>query len=295
MMFSTTMESALDVSKKRSQTAETWKRLQKNKLAVAGMIILLMIILVAIFAEQIAPYSYEQQDYSSTFQGPSTAHWFGTDNFGRDIFSRVIFGTRTSLQIGFISLAFGAFLGCILGAVAGYFGGAIDTAIMRFTDILMSIPRTVLAIAIATTLGTGLTNAVIAVAISSIPNFARVVRASTLTVKDQEYVEAARCIGAKSPHIIAQHIFPNVLAPIIVQATLGVGTSIILAAALSFLGLGVQPPTPEWGSMLSAARTHMRDYPYMVAFPGLAIMVTVLALNLFGDGLRDALDPKLKK
>ena len=181
------------------------------------------------------------------------------------------------------------------GAISGYFGGITDTIIMRFTDVLMAIPRTVLAIAIATTLGAGLTNAVIAVAISSIPNFARVVRASTLTVKDQEYVEAAKCIGAKSPHIIWKHIFPNVLAPIIVQATLGVGTAIILAAALSFLGLGVQPPVPEWGSMLSAARTYMRDYWYMVAFPGLAILVTVLALNLFGDGLRDALDPKLKK
>ncbi|HWS29915.1 MAG TPA: nickel transporter permease [Clostridia bacterium] len=281
--------------KKRSQVGETWKRLRNNKLAVIGMAILLLIVIMAIFAEYLSPYPYDEQDYSATFQGPSAEHWFGTDNYGRDIFSRVIFGTRTSLQIGFISLAFGALIGCILGAIAGYFGGAVDTIIMRFNDILMSIPRTVLAIAIATTLGAGLTNAVIAVAISSIPNFARVVRASTLTVKDQEYVEAARCIGAKSPHIIAQHIFPNVLAPIIVQATLGVGTSIILAAALSFLGLGVQPPTPEWGSMLSAARTYMRDYPYMVAFPGLAIMVTVLALNLFGDGLRDALDPKLKK
>lgn len=281
--------------KKRSQLQETWKRLKKNRLAVVGMIILALIIFMAIFAEWIAPYPYDEQNYSNTFCFPCLAHPMGTDNYGRDILSRVIFGTRTSLQIGFIALLGGAAVGSVLGAVSGYFGGVVDTVIMRFTDILMAIPRTVLAIAIATTLGAGLTNAVIAVAISSIPNFARVVRASTLTVKDQEYVEAAKCLGAKSPRIIFTHIFPNVLAPIIVQATLGVGTAIILAAALSFLGLGVQPPMPEWGSMLSAARTYMRDYWYMVAFPGLAIMVTVLALNLFGDGLRDALDPKLKK
>ena len=194
-----------------------------------------------------------------------------------------------------ISLLGGALVGCLLGAIAGYFGGVVDTVIMRFNDILMAIPRIVLAISIASALGPGLTNAMIAVAISSVPNFARIVRASTLTIKDQEYIEAAHCIEAKNSRIIFCHIFPNVLAPIIVQATLGVGTAIILAASLSFLGLGVQPPTPEWGSMLSAARTYMRDYPYMVIFPGLAIMVTVLALNLFGDGLRDALDPKLKK
>ena len=281
--------------KKRSQASETWKRLRKNRLAVIGLIILLFIFVLAIFAEQIAPYYYDYQDYSATYQTPNAQHLFGTDNFGRDILSRVIYGTRVSLQIGFISLLGGALVGCILGAISGYFGGIVDTIIMRFNDILMAIPRIVLAISIASALGPGLTNAMIAVAVSSIPNFARVVRASTLTIKDQEYVEASRCIGAKNSHIIVKHVFPNVLAPIIVQATLGIGTAIILAASLSFLGLGVEPPTPEWGSMLSAARPYRRDYPHMVIFPGLAIMVTVLALNLFGDGLRDALDPKLKK
>ncbi|MCD8223589.1 MAG: ABC transporter permease [Clostridiales bacterium] len=281
--------------KKHSQLREIWRRLKKNRLAVFGLCVLILLVFLAVFADVIAPYGYDEQNYAETLQFPSWKHWMGTDNFGRDILSRVIYGTRISLQIGFISLTGGALVGCILGAVAGFFGGAVDTVIMRFTDILMSIPRTVLAIAIATTLGPGLTNAMIAVAISSVPNFARVVRASTLTVKDQEFVEAARSIGASNARIIFRYIFPNVMAPIIVQATLGVGTAIILAASLSFLGLGIQPPTPEWGAMLSAARTYMRDYWYMVTFPGLAIMLTVLALNLFGDGLRDALDPKLKK
>ena len=286
---------AAQVPKKRSQLKEVWKRLAKNRLAVVGLVVLLLIIFLAIFAETIAPFNYAYQNHDATFQTPNRTHLFGTDSFGRDILSRVIFGTRSSLQIGFISLVVGAAIGCLLGAIAGFFGGWIDMLIMRFNDILMTIPRIVLAIAIASALGTGLTNAILALSISSIPNFVRVVHASTMTIKDQEYVEAARCIGAKNPRIIRRYVFPNVLAPIIVQATLGVGTTIILAAALSFLGLGIQPPTPEWGAMLSAARLHMRDFPHMVLFPGLAIMITVLALNWFGDGLRDALDPKLKK
>lgn len=280
--------------KRRGQGKDIWRRLCKNRLAVFGMIILVGLVLLAIFADVIAPYPYDLQNYSEAFEFPSWRHPFGTDNYGRDILSRVIYGARISLQIGFISLSGGALMGCILGAVAGFFGGWLDTLIMRFNDILMSIPKTILAIAIATTLGPGLVNAMIAVSISSIPTFARVVRASTLTVKEQEFVEAARAIGASNARIIFRHIFPNVLAPIIVQSTLGVGTSIVLAASLSFLGLGIQPPTPEWGAMLSAARGFIRDQWYMVFFPGLAIMLTVFALNVFGDGLRDALDPKLK-
>jgi peptide/nickel transport system permease protein len=283
------------ISKKHSQLRDIWRRLCRSKLAMWGLAMLALLVLLAIFADFIAPYPYELQDYSSVSQFPTFKHPMGTDNFGRDIMSRVIYGARISLLIGFISLFFGALSGSILGAISGFFGGITDTIIMRLTDILMSIPRTIFAIAIATTLGPGLANAMIAVAVSSIPNFARVVRASTLTVKDQEYIEAARAIGCSSGRIIARYIFPNVMAPIIVQATLGVGTSIILAASLSFLGLGIQPPTPEWGAMLSSARTFIRDQWYMVAFPGLAIMITVLSLNLFGDGLRDALDPKLKK
>lgn len=282
-------------AKKSSQWRDVWRRLRKNRMAMFGLCVLVLLVFLAIFADVVAPYGYDEQNYSQMLELPSWQHIMGTDNYGRDIFSRIVYGTRISLLIGFISLAISTVVGSILGACAGYFGGASDTIIMRGSDILMAIPRTVLAIAIATTLGPGLVNAMIAVAIGTIPSFTRVVRASTLTVKDQEYVEAARAIGASNFHIIKKYIFPNVLAPIIVQATLGVGTAILLAASLSFLGIGISPPTPEWGSMLSAARSYMRDYWHMVLFPGLAIMITVLALNLFGDGLRDALDPKLKK
>ena len=283
------------VIKKRSQFQEVWRRLKKNRLALAGLAMLLILVLMAIFADVIAPYPYDKQNYSEIMQAPSLQHLAGTDEFGRDILSRIIYGSRISLRIGFISLSAGALVGCILGAIAGYFGAVVDNIIMRICDILYGIPRVVLAIAIASTLGAGITSALIAVAVSSVPNFARVVRAATMTVRDQDYVEAARAIGASTGRILSVHIFPNILAPIIVQATIGIGKSILLCASLSFLGLGIQPPVPEWGAMLSSARTYMRDNAYMVIGPGLAIMLTVMALNLFGDGLRDALDPKLKK
>lgn len=282
------------ISNNKRQLYDIWGRLRKNPLAMFGLLVLILIILVAIFADFIAPFPYDLQNYSDARQFPSKEYIFGTDNFGRDIFSRVVYGTRISLKIGIISLSVGAFVGSLLGIISGYFGGWIDSIIMRLTDVLMSIPKVVLAIAISSTLGPGLVTSMVAVGISSIPNFSRLVRASTLSVKEQEYIEAARALGVNHFGIIFRHIFPNILAPIIVQATLGVGTSIILAASLSFLGLGVEPPMPEWGAMLSAARTFMRDEWYMVLFPGLAIMITVLALNLLGDGLREALDPKLR-
>ncbi len=282
------------VRKKKSQILVIWKRLKRNRLAVFGLFILLVLVLLAIFADVISPYPYDLQNYSALLQTPSWQHPFGTDQFGRDILSRVIHGARVSLLVGFVSLASGAIVGCLLGVIAGYFGGFVDTFIMRSVDILMSIPDLVLAISIATTLGPGLVNAMIAVGISSIPGFCRIVKGSTMTVVGQDYVEAARAIGASNTRIIKKYIFPNILSPIIVRATLGIGVSIIMAAALSFLGLGIQPPTPEWGNMLSSSRTEMRNFPHLVIFPGLAIMLTVLGFNLFGDGLRDALDPKLK-
>jgi peptide/nickel transport system permease protein len=294
-MTNNIQDNSVVVTKKRSQFQEVWRRLKKNRLALVGLAMLFILIFVAIFAEVIAPYPYDKQNYSELMKAPSLQHLAGTDEFGRDILSRIIYGSRISLRIGFISLSAGALVGCILGAIAGYFGGVVDNVIMRVCDILYGIPRVVLAIAIASTLGAGITSALIAVAVSSVPDFARVVRAATMTVRDQEYIEAAKAIGARTGRILWVHIFPNILAPIIVQATIGIGKSILLCASLSFLGLGIQPPVPEWGAMLSSARTYMRDNPYMVIAPGLAIMLTVMALNLFGDGLRDALDPKLKK
>lgn len=282
--------------KKRSQWGDVWKRLKRNKMAVAGMVILVLLVLLAIFADFIAPYGYDDQDpVNRAFLTPCAAFPFGTDNLGRDILSRVIYGARISLQVGLVTVGISAILGGILGAIAGYYGNRADNVIMRFMDILLSIPGILLAITIAATLGPGLINAMIAVGISGIPAFARVVRASVLSVRENEYIEAARAINASDLRIIVSHILPNILAPIIVQATLNVATAILTASALSFLGVGVQPPIPEWGAMLSQGRTFLRDYPHVVLFPGLAILVTVFSLNLLGDGLRDALDPRLKR
>ncbi|MCB7317580.1 ABC transporter permease [Lacrimispora sp. 210928-DFI.3.58] len=281
--------------KKNSQAKEVWKRLKKNKSAMIGLAILVMLTVSAIFANVIAPYPYDEQNLSELLKGPSAAHLFGTDNFGRDIFSRVLYGGRISLIVGLISVAIGCGVGGTLGAMAAYYGGRLDTVIMRIMDVMLAMPNLLLAIALSACLGPGLFNAILAVGISNIPTYARVVRASVMTVKTQEYVEAAHALGVKNRRIILKHIIPNALAPIIVQASLGVAGAILVAASLSFIGLGVQPPTPEWGSMLSAGREYIRNYWHMVTFPGLAIMLTICSLNLLGDGLRDALDPRLKR
>jgi len=280
--------------KKKSQLKEVWKRLKKNRLALVGLVILVSLVLTAIFADLIAPYHYAEQDLASAFQGPSEKHIFGTDEFGRDIFSRVVYGSRISLEVGFIAVSIAVITGGIIGAVAGYYGGRLDNFMMRCMDVLLAIPQILLAIAIVAALGQGIANLMIAVGISSIPGYARIVRASVLSVKDQEFVEAARAAGSGDMRIIFKHIIPNVTAPIIVQATLGVALAILTAAGLSFIGLGIQPPTPEWGSMLSGGRGYIRDYWHMTMFPGIAIVVTIFALNVLGDGLRDALDPRLK-
>ncbi len=279
---------------KRSQIGEIWRRLRKNKAAMFGLAIILIIMLMAIFAEVIAPYDYSQQNLSARFQKPSLEHLFGTDNFGRDIFSRVVYGARISLKVGLISVLVSVAAGGTLGAVAAFYGGRTDNIIMRILDVVLAIPGMLLAIAIAATLGAGLGNMMIAIGIGSVPGYARVVRASVLTVKEQDYIEVARSIGASDVRIIFRHILLNAMAPILVQATLGVAGAILSCASLSFLGLGIEPPTPEWGSMLSSTRQYISQYWWLTAFPGGMIMLTVYALNVLGDGLRDALDPRLK-
>jgi len=283
--------------KKRSQFKEVWHRLKRNKLAVISLIVLGLLVLMALFAKQIAPYYYDNQDISVALLAPGENPKFplGTDNLGRDILSRIIYGAQISLRVGLVAVCISAGVGCVLGAIAGYFGGVIDNVIMRIMDVLLAIPGILLAIAIAATLGPGMTNAIISVGISGIPAFARVVRSSVLSVRDMEYIEAAKAINATSARILLRHITPNILAPILVQATLGIANAILQAASLSFLGLGAQPPVPEWGAMISNGRAYLRDYSYMVTMPGIAIMITVFAINLLGDGLRDALDPRLKQ
>jgi peptide/nickel transport system permease protein len=274
---------------------DIWRRLRKNPLAMFGLFIVALLIFFAITADIIAPYKYYEQNLMASFQPPSREHLFGTDEFGRDILSRIIHGSRISLQVGLIAVGISVVLGGFFGAIAGFYGGRIDNLIMRGMDILLSIPSILLAIAIAASLGPGLYNMMVAVGISTTPQYARIIRGSVLSLRGQEFVEAAKAVGSSDTRIIMKHILPNCLAPIIVQSTLGVASAILTAAGLSFIGLGIQPPTPEWGAMLSGGREYIRDYAYMTIFPGLAIMITILALNFLGDGLRDVLDPKLKR
>lgn len=282
--------------KKQNQVKEIWLRLKKNKASILGLIIIGIIIFLSIISGFIYDYDTDiiNQNISQRLQAPSSEHPFGTDELGRDILARIIYGSRTSLSIGFISVAISLFVGGILGAISGFYGGHIDNGIMRLMDIFLAIPGTLFAITIVAALGTSTVNLMIALSISGVPRFARIVRSSVMTVRDVEFVEAARSIGANDFRIITQHVIPNSLAPVIVQTTLSVANIILTIAGLSFLGLGVSAPRPEWGAMLSSSRTYIREYSYMTLFPGLAIMITILSLNLLGDGLRDALDPRLK-
>ena len=282
--------------KKKSQFVEVWKRLCRNKTAVFGLVIVALLTLMAILSPILIDYETQviKTNYSEALQAPSANHWFGTDEMGRDILLRVMYGSTVSLSIGVVTVAVSLTVGLILGAAAGYFGGKTDMIIMRIMDIFLAIPGTLLAICIVASLGNSIPNLVIAQAVSSIPTFSRVVRGAVITARDADYVEAARAIGAKDATIIFHEVLPNSLAPIIVQTTLQVASVILSIAGLSFIGLGIPAPRPEWGAMLSGARAYIRDYSYMCLFPGLAIMTTILPLNLLGDGLRDALDPRLR-
>ena len=266
-------------------------RLRRNYLAVLGFFVLFVLIGTAIFAEQISPYGYADQDYMMIRKPPTATHLLGTDEFGRDVLSRLIYGSRISLQVGLIAVSISLVIGGAIGAIGGYFGGRTDSVLMRIMDVQLAIPTILLAIVISSALGPGLVNLMVAVGITSIPRFARLMRASVLSIKGMEFIEAARAMGASHLRIITLYILPNCAAPLIVQSTLSVANAILFAATLSFLGLGIQPPYPEWGGMLSAARPYIRDSAYLSIFPGLAIMITIVALNCIGDGLRDAADP----
>ncbi|WP_141604517.1 nickel transporter permease [Terrilactibacillus laevilacticus] len=284
----------LDQQKKPSIMMEIWKSFRKNKLALVGSIIVMLLILMAIFAGVIAPQSINNQNMHLRLQAPSSSHWFGTDDFGRDIFSRVVYGARLSIRVGFMSVIGSIIIGTFLGVLAGYFGRWIDTIISRLFDILLAFPSILLAIAIVAILGPSLSNALIAIAIVNIPNFGRLVRAKVLSVKEEEYIMAAKSIGMSHTRILFYHILPNSITPIIVQGTLSIATAILEAAGLGFLGMGAQAPLPEWGKMLSDSKEFIQNAPWTMIFPGIFIMLTVLGFNLVGDGLRDALDPKMK-
>lgn len=281
--------------KTRRMWVDSLLRIIKSKTSFIGLCIIIILIITAIFAPVIATHSPTDQIIVNRYQAPTADHWLGTDELGRDIFSRIVYGARISIQIGLFTVGISMIIGVLLGGIAGYFGRWIDLIIMRLIDILMAFPSILMAIALVAVLGPSLQNAMIAIGIVGIPQFARIVRSAVLSVKETEYIEAARAIGAKHKRILMQHVLPNCLAPIIVQATLGIGTAILDAAGLSFLGLGAQPPTPEWGAMLSDGRSALQTAPWVVAFPGIAIFLVVLGFNLFGDGLRDALDPRLKE
>jgi peptide/nickel transport system permease protein len=286
--------------KKRSQRREIWKRFRRSRTAMLGLFIMIGLILLALSADIIAPKQggipgYDLQNLRNTFHPPSKEHLLGTDNFGRDILSRIAHGARISLQVGIVVVGLSIVVGVAIGAIAGYFSAIVDNFIMRAIDILLAIPPILLALAIAAALKPGIQSIMIAVSIGAIPSYARIVRASVLGLKNQEFVEAAHSIGASNFRVIARHILPNCMAPIIVQATMGMAFAILMAAALSFIGIGIQPPIPEWGAMLSEGRRFIRDHWHMVLFPGLAIALVTFGLNMMGDGLRDAFDPKLKR
>ena len=283
--------------KRRSYWAEIWRLLVRNKGAMVGMAITFLLIFIACTADIFFDYDTDVvgQTLKVQFTPPNSQYWFGTDHLGRDIFARVLYGTKYSLLIGIVATSISAGIALVLGSISGYYGGRLENLIMRICDVFGAIPSLLLGMLIVSVLGPDLINLTIALGISGFPYLTRVIRASVLTERNSEYVEAAKAIGMPEWKIIAKYIIPNCMSPIIVAVTLRVGSNIISASSLSFLGLGAQPPMPEWGTMLSDGRNYVRHQPYITVFPGLAIMITVLSLNMFGDGLRDAMDPKLRR
>lgn len=283
--------------KKRSQLAEIWRNYKKSPSAMVGLVIIVIIVIVAIVAQCVYDYNVDivQQNIKERFQAPSAQHLLGTDQYGRDVLTRILYGARYSLSVGFVSTLISCLLGSTLGLIAGYYGGITENIILRVCEVFVGIPSILLAIAIMSAFGQSIAVLMIAIGLVYVPMFARTARAAVLPVRDQEYIEAARVSGVGDFQIIFSHVLPNSLSPIIVQVTMNVAYGILVASSLSFLGLGVPMPAPEWGAMLSSGREYIRDYGYLTLYPGLAIMITVLAFNLMGDGLRDALDPKLKQ
>lgn len=284
-----------EVYKAQSQFKVVMKRLFKNKLAVVGLFVLIFLLFLAAFGEALAPYSTIEINFKQKFAKPSWEHPFGCDDFGRDILSRMMAGTKYSLAVGFGAVLFALVFGVIIGSLAGYFGGMTDNLLMRFLDVIQSVPAMLMSICVSAVLGTGFWKTILALSISTIPNFARILRASIMQIRKMEYLEASEAINCSPLRLVTKHLLPNAFSSLLVTATLGVAHAISQAAGLSFVGLGVQPPTPEWGAILSSSRAYMRDHPHMVIFPGLVMAITNFSLNLLGDGFRDALDPKLKR
>jgi len=274
---------------------EFWRSFKRNRIALFGLIVLGLLLIIAIGAPWFAPYNYQESNLPQSMKPPSALHWLGTDELGRDILSRIIYGTRISLKVGLEAVAISLLIGILLGALAGYYGGITDHLIMRLMDMMLAFPPLLLAIAFMAALGRGIENAIIAIGIVAIPEYARIVRGSVLSIKENDYIQAARAVGNHDFQVIWYHVLPNVMAPLIVRATLGISAAILEAAALGFLGLGVQPPEAEWGAMLGSGRAAIFSAPHIITFPGIAITITVLAFNLLGDGLRDALDPRMKQ
>lgn len=282
-------------TRRRERSRETWRLFRRNRAAMIGLVILIVFLLAAVFADAIVPYSRAiSQNASERLQWPSASHWFGTDKYGRDVFAQVIHGSRRSLSLGVGTTLLSVVIGGFIGACCGYYGGRFDAIVMRVCDVIMCIPALLFALAVVAALGASMTNLIVAITIISVPNYIRIIRSVILSIAEQDYIHAARLCGSGDRAILLRHVLPNAMGPIIVQASMNVASMMLTAAGLSFIGMGVQPPTPEWGAMLDNARDYMTEQPYLLMFPGGAIALCALSLNLVGDGLRDALDPRLR-